>query len=231
MARDSSELTLIDPRAPRTNQALVGLIVVVAFALDAPVVLPALAVVLYAGVLLGRQWIPAYHIFFRVLQPRLGDGALEDERMPRFAQSLGATGLLVSWAFIETGYARTGWSLGLFLAAAAIFAAVTGICLGCLTYRLSAKLRGIAPLRPRRVDPSDLEPAELEGEGVQVVAFTHPLCSECHEWQERIQAEGRPLIPVDVSRRPGLARKYGVALVPTVWEVDGGGRVLRQLTP
>ena len=44
--------------------------------------------------------------------------------------------------------------------------------------------------------------------------FTHPLCTDCHTLERELVAAGRDVFTVDVSRRPELARKYGVALVP-----------------
>jgi hypothetical protein len=38
-------------------------------------------------------------------------------------------------------------------------------------------------------------------------------------------------VVIDVSERPELARKYGVAIVPTVVAVSGDGTVLRRLAP
>jgi thioredoxin-like negative regulator of GroEL len=58
------------------------------------------------------------------------------------------------------------------------------------------------------------------------------LCAECREWERRLRAEGdRPLLTLDVSKRPDLARKYGVAIVPTVVAVNAGGAVLERLAP
>ena len=225
------EITLIDPRAPRTNQALVAACLLAAFLLDLPALLPAIAAILYVGVLLGRRWIPAYHLFFRLLGPRLARGKLEDERMPRFAQAMGATGIVVAWALIESGWPVAGWTLALSLAAAAAFAAMTGICLGCLSYRLMAKAGGLGRVRSQEVQLSDLGSCEAATGSHKLVAFTHPLCSDCHEWDDRLEREAAAVVRIDVGERPDLARKYGIALVPTIWEVDAQGLVLRQLAP
>ena len=40
-----------------------------------------------------------------------------------------------------------------------------------------------------------------------------------------------PLVTIDVRERPELARKYGVAIVPTVVAVGPDGRVLERLAP
>jgi len=58
-----------------------------------------------------------------------------------------------------------------------------------------------------------------------VIQFTHPLCSECQTLSRRLAAEGREPVLVDVSKRPDLARKYGVAVVPLAVAVGADGRV------
>jgi hypothetical protein len=67
--------------------------------------------------------------------------------------------------------------------------------------------------------------------GGGVVEFTHPLCSECRDWQERLALEGRSPLLVDVSKRLELARKYGVAVVPTIVAVHADGTVVERLAP
>lgn len=224
------EVPLIDSHAPRTNQFIASSLVLIAWLLGAPGVLLAVSIVLYLGLILGHRWTPAYQLYFRLLRPRLGAGRLEDERVPRFAAGLGSAWLLVSWALIHAGHLRAGWALALTLAAAAQFASYSGLCLGCLSYRLTARLSGIRSLNPRRLEPQDW-PAGLPSRRGALLGFMHPLCGECHEWQDRLQQAGAPVSWVDVRLNPGLARKYGVAMVPTIWELDQDGTVLRQLAP
>ena len=59
--------------------------------------------------------------------------------------------------------------------------------------------------------------------------FTHPLCTDCRALEERLRVEGRRVVSVDVSRRPDLARRYGVAVVPTAVTVPGEGEVTARL--
>lgn len=226
----ASEVSLIDSGAPRTNQFMASSIVVIAWLLDIPGLVLATSVLLYLGLILGPRWTPAYQFYFHVLQPRLGPGRLEDERMPRFAVGLGSAWLLVSWALINAGHATAGWALALSLAVAAQFASYTGWCLGCLSYRLTAKLSGIRSLNPKRLEPQD-RPADLPARRGALLGFVHPLCGECHEWEDKLKQTGVPMSLVDVRVNPELARKYGVAMVPTIWELDDDGTVLRQLAP
>ncbi len=112
-----------------------------------------------------------------------------------------------------------GWSLGLLVAALALLAATTGFCVGCTIYRIGARLRGIYGHRLDQVDVADLG---VEEASEVVVLFTHPLCTECHELERRLVAEGPQLVTVDVTERPDLARKYGIAVVPTAVVVGAG---------
>jgi thioredoxin-like negative regulator of GroEL len=62
-----------------------------------------------------------------------------------------------------------------------------------------------------------------------VVQFTHPLCTGCHEVEAKLTAEGHNLVKVDVSKRPDLAHKYQVSVVPTALSVGPDGVVLARL--
>jgi len=73
-----------------------------------------------------------------------------------------------------------------------------------------------------RLDHLDLADVGVEQDGETVVMFTHPLCSECHTLERRLVAEGRHLVTIDVTERPDLARKYGIAVVPTAVAVGSG---------
>ena len=78
-------------------------------------------------------------------------------------------------------------------------------------------------------DRVELADFGLSPDGEVVLQFTHPLCSDCRALEERFRAEGRHVVTVDVSKKPDLARKYGVALVPTAVAVTGRGAVLARL--
>src|SRR5437667_263070 len=125
------------------------------------------------------------------------------------------------------GLTVVGWGLALLVAAPALLAAATGLCAGCEIYRLAARIRGIRPGRIERVDLLEIGAAGRAGE--VVVQFTHPLCTDCHTLERELVAAGRDVFTVDVSRRPELARKYGVALVPTAVAVGPEGIVTARL--
>jgi hypothetical protein len=183
---------------------------------------------LLMGLTLGRRWCLTCVAYFVLLQPRFGEGQLEDSRPPRLANKMGAVflgGAALAWWL---GAPVLGTVLGALVAALALLAATTGFCTGCEIYRLSARIRGISPRHHSHIDPADLDGA---GGGLAYVEFTHPLCSECHDWERRLAAEPEPLLRLDVSERPELARKYGVAVVPTVLKVAADGAVLDRLAP
>jgi Domain of unknown function (DUF4395) len=225
-AHPYDDLDVIDARGPRTNQAVIGSLALVAFLTGAEWLPAVLAAQLAIGLTLGRRFCLPCLLYFEVIQPRFGEGPIEDSRPPRFANMVGVLFLGAATAAFLLGVPELGWTLTLIVAALALLAAATGLCTGCEIYKLSARLRGIAARRVSRIEPGDVD---LTGAGV--VQFTHPLCSECRQWERRLEGEGRPHAVVDVSQRPELARKYGIAIVPTVVAVAGDGTVLERLAP
>jgi len=219
------DLDVIDRRAPRANQLVIGVLALVAFLTGWWPILGLLALQLVVGITLGRRWCLACVAYFELVQPRIGEGPLEDARSPRFANMMGAVVLTAATVAIAAGYETLGWALGLLVAALALLAAVTGFCTGCEIYRLSARVRGVGHGELRRIDPADLDGAA----GDVVVHFTHPLCSDCLDVERRLRSEGRTLVTVDVRRRPDLARKYGIGIVPTAVAVAADGAITARL--
>jgi hypothetical protein len=205
---------------------VIGTLALLAFLLDLEWLPAVLAAQLAIGLTFGRRFCLPCLLYFEVIQPRFGEGPIEDSRPPRFANTVGVAFLGGATIAFLAGVPALGWTLTLIVAALALLAAATGLCIGCEAYKLSARLRGIAARHVTRIDPGDVP---LDGAGV--VQFTHPLCSECMEWERRLEREGRPHAAIDVSRSPELARKYGVAVVPTVVAVAGDGTVLERLAP
>ncbi|HEV8230079.1 MAG TPA: DUF4395 family protein [Candidatus Limnocylindria bacterium] len=218
---------VIDSRAPRTNQAIVGSLSLLAFVTGWWPILGLLAAQLAVGLTFGRRYCLPCLLYFDVIQPRFGEGPIEDSRPPRFANMVGVAFLGGATIAHALGYAAVGWVLGLIVAALALLAAITGLCVGCEMYRLGARVRGIRQGRIERVDLAELG-ANARG-GEVVVQFTHPLCTDCRTLERELTAAGRNLVTVDVSRRPELARKYGIALVPTAVAVGPEGIVRARL--
>jgi zinc transporter ZupT len=219
---------VIDERAPRFNQAVTGLVALLGALFGWPLAWALMAAQLLIGLTLGRRFCLPCAAYFLIVQPRFGEGRLEDSRPPRLANVMGSFFLGSAALAWWLGAAAVGTALGLLVAALAWLAASTGFCLGCEIYRLAARLRGISPGHHGQIDAADLDGV---GGIPAYVEFTHPLCSECHEWERRLGSEPEPLLKLDVSDRPDLARKYGVAIVPTVLRVAADGSVLARLAP
>ena len=221
---------VIDSRAARFSQGVTGTVALLGAVFGWPLAWALMSAQLLVGLAAGRRWCLPCRAYFGLVQPRFGEGPLEDSRPPRLANLIGTVvlgGAAAAWWF---GSPVTGTVLGSVVAALALLSASTGLCVGCEIYRLGARLRGISPGHHDRIDPGDL--AGLDGHREAYVEFTHPLCAECREWEQWLRSEGRrPLVTVDVRERPELARKYGVAIVPTVVAVDASGAVVERLAP
>jgi thiol-disulfide isomerase/thioredoxin len=221
---------VIDSRAPRFNQAVIGSLALVAVLLGrvAWPLLALLALQLALGLTLGRRWCLPCLAYFELVQPRFGEGPIEDSRPPRFANFVGVIVLSAASVLYLLGFEAAGGALGLLVAGLALLAAATGFCAGCELYRLGARLRGIRERHIDRVDLGDFAEVTAHS-GELVVEFTHPLCSDCRSLEERLRSEGRNVVTVDVRDRPDLARKYGIALVPTAVAIGSDGVVTSRL--
>jgi hypothetical protein len=144
---------VIDSRAPRTNQAVVGVVSLLAVATGWWWLLALLALQLALGLVLGRRYCLPCLLYFEVIQPRFGEGALEDSRPPRAANIVGLVVLTAASAAYVAGLALLGAAFGILVAALALLAACTGFCTGCEAYKLGCLLRGrpfvSCPLPPR----------------------------------------------------------------------------------
>jgi hypothetical protein len=219
---------VIDARAPRFNQTVVGIFALAGVLLGWPVLWALMSAQLALGLTLGRRFCLSCLAYFTLIQPRFGEGELEDSRPPRLANVMGAVFLGAAALAWWLGAPVVGTVLGALVAALALLAALSGFCTGCEIYKLSARFRGISPRHHSHIEPADLGAAL----GARTyVEFTHPLCSECREWEQRLAAEPDPLVKVDVRERPDLAHKYGIAVVPTVLAVAADGEVLARLAP
>ena len=220
------DLDVIDARGPRFNQATIGLLALVSVVTGWWPLLAILALQLAVGLIFGRRYCLPCLAYFELVQPRFGEGPIEDSRPPRFANMVGVVVLGAASVAHAVGLTTLGWALALLVAGLALLAAATGLCAGCEIYRIGARLRRI---RSHRLDRVELADFGLTPDGEVVLQFTHPLCSDCRTLEARLRAEGRRVVTVDVSRQPDLARKYGVALVPTAVSVTRTGVVQARL--
>lgn len=128
------DLDVIDRRAPRTNQAVVGTLSLVAVLTGTEWLIALLALQLAVGLTFGRRYCLPCLFYFEVIQPRFGEGRLEDARAPRFANIVGVGFLGAATALFVAGVSGVAWVLAGIVAALALLAAVTGFCMGCWVY-------------------------------------------------------------------------------------------------
>lgn len=220
------DLAVIDSRAPRFNQAVVGILSLAGVLTGAWWPFAVVSAQLALGLWRGRRWCLPCVAYFELVQPRVGEGPLEDSRPPRFANQVGATVTGAATIAGALGAPALAAALGGIVAVLALLSAATGFCTGCALYRLGARIRGLRPGVPDRLDLAELGVPACRG---AVVQFTHPLCSDCHELERKLRSAGESPVLVDVSRRPDLARRYRVHSVPFAVRVDAGGAVEEQL--
>jgi hypothetical protein len=147
------DLRVVDSRAPRFNQATIGLLSALAVATGWWWLLAVLAAQLVVGLALGRRFCLPCLAYFGLVQPRFGEGPLEDSRPPRFANLVGAVFLTAATAAYAASSPTLGGILGGLVAALALLAAATGFCTGCEAYKLGRLLLGrpfvSCPIPPR----------------------------------------------------------------------------------
>jgi len=136
------DLAVIDSRAPRFNQATIGVLALVAALAGWHWLVGLLALQLVVGLTLGRKYCLPCLAYFELVQPRFGEGPLEDSRPPRAANLVGAVVLGASTLTYALGWGTAGTALALLVAALALLAAVTGFCTGCEAYKLACRLTG-----------------------------------------------------------------------------------------
>lgn len=219
---------VIDAFAPRFSQLTIGSAAVIAFLIDWWPLLPILAGQLLVGLVFGRRFCLPCVFYFEVMQPLVGEGPVEDFRPHRFASAVGVAVLGAASGAYAAGLEGLGWALGILFAALALVGGLTGLCSGCQLYRLAARLRRV---RGHLLDRVDLTELGVERPGEFVVEFAHPLCTTCHELATELRGEGHHVMTFDVSKRPEIARRYGIAEVPVAVLVKGSGEVIAHLAP
>lgn len=142
-----------DARAVRFGQAATGVLTLVAFLLDAQILVPVAALILGLGAFFGPRFNPWNALFVAGVKPALRLGAptkFKDPAPPRFANAIGflfltaATALLFTGSTIAIGGIALGWVLVLIVSALALLAAATNLCVGCEIYVLLQRLRPAA---------------------------------------------------------------------------------------
>jgi hypothetical protein len=136
------DLDVIDSRAPRFNQIVIGALSAVAVLAGWWWLLALLALQLAVGLVLGRRFCVPCLAYFELVQPLFGEGPLEDSRPPRFANMVGVTFLAAATTASVAGFAALGAVLGGLVALLALLAGATGFCAGCEAYKLGYMITG-----------------------------------------------------------------------------------------
>src|SRR5918992_3607691 len=123
-AHPYEDTDVIDVRAPRVNQAVIGSLALVAFLLGLEWLPAVLALQLAIGLSAGRRFCLPSLLYFELIQPRFGEGRIEDARAPRFANLVGVVFLGGGSVALLLGEPAVGWTLTLVVAALALLAAV-----------------------------------------------------------------------------------------------------------
>ena len=141
-AHPYDDTDVIDSRAPRTNQLVVGTLAALAIATGWWWLLALLALQLAVGLTLGRRYCLPCVAYFALVQPRFGEGPLEDARPPRVANIVGLVFLSAASLAYVADARVLGAALGGLVAVLALLAAATGFCTGCEAYKLGCRLTG-----------------------------------------------------------------------------------------
>ncbi len=236
----------IDPRGPRTNQAVLAGALTFGFLAGQWLVVPVFGAVLFLGAAFGPKWGPVLRFYASVIKPRLAPPhELEDPRPPRFAATVGVVFLVSSTIAFLAGAPTLGWSLALIVAALAAIAATTGVCVGCEMYVLLVRIRGgvrVVTIEREESKLFDAERPERKGGWAQVPAlhrtgsplwlvFTTEFCAVCPLVVEQISTQ-RPddsVVVLNVADHLDLASVYKVRRAPTVVRADAEGMVIVRL--
>jgi hypothetical protein len=136
------DTAVIDARGPRFNQAVIGVGSLIAVTTGPWWLVAVLGAQLAVGLTLGRRWCLPCVAYFELIQPRFGEGPLEDSRPPRFANLVGAIFLGAASVAFLAGWETAGTVLGAIVACLALLASATGLCVGCEAYKLGYRLTG-----------------------------------------------------------------------------------------
>src|SRR5512133_2965772 len=119
-SRPADRPGLAPARPPRFLQATVGAGAVLALLTGWWWLYGLLALQLVVGLVLGRRWCLPCVAYFELVQPRVGEGRVEDARPPRFANKVGATVLGAAFVASLAGLTGVGTALGALVAVLAL---------------------------------------------------------------------------------------------------------------
>jgi hypothetical protein len=128
---------MIDPRGHRFGAGVSAIVLLAAFALDAPILVAVALLSIGVSAAFGLRWSIYGAIWRRIVRVlALRPTTPEHEYPPRFAQTLGSVVLIGSLVAFGAGASTAGWALAFAVAGLQSLLAVTGYCLGCRLYFL-----------------------------------------------------------------------------------------------
>jgi hypothetical protein len=137
----TNSLTNVDHAAIKTNQAVIILLNILAFILNAPWLAGIVALMMILGTILK---IPGFKFVYRILKSA---GIAKPDIIPdnpephRFAQGFGGVVMLVGTIALFTGIPLLGWVLVWMVAALAALNLFGGFCVGCAVYYWLGRLQ------------------------------------------------------------------------------------------
>jgi len=132
----------VDHSALRVNQAMIIVLLIAAFVVDAVGLVAVVALAMFVGTALrqpGFKWVYA-----RFLEPRgiVKPDVIEDNLQPHvFAQGLGATFLAAGVVAFLLNTPVIGWGLTWLVVALAALNLFIGFCVGCFVYYWLSRMR------------------------------------------------------------------------------------------
>ena len=181
------DLDVIDSRAPRFNQATIGVLSALAVATGWWWLLGVLAAQLAVGLTLGRRFCLPCLAYFELVQPRFGEGPLEDSRPPRFANLVGVVFLAAATGAYAADLSILGAVLGGLVATLALLAAATGAYAAGVSI-LGAVLGGLVA-------------------GLALLAAASGFCTGCEAYKLGRLLLGRPFVSCPLPPQPASSRR------------------------
>jgi hypothetical protein len=128
---------MIDPRGHRFGAGVSAIVLLLAFVLNAPVLVAAALLSIGVSAAFGLRW-SIYGAAWRRIAKALSlpPATPEHEYPPRFAQTLGSVVLIASLVAFALGATAVAWVLAFAVAGLQTLLATTGYCLGCRLYFL-----------------------------------------------------------------------------------------------
>jgi hypothetical protein len=137
---DTKNLTQVDHTAIKVNQAVIILLNIVAFILNAPWLAGIVAIAMLIGTLVKA---PGFKFVYRILRSAqiAKPDLLQDNPEPhRFAQGFGGVVMLAGTILLFSGADVIGWGLVWMVTALAALNLFGGFCVGCAVYYWLSRL-------------------------------------------------------------------------------------------